>query len=104
MHTDIKKIQNTSESSIDVIVEPWGLDLEIPSGETGVFIGSSEQAGNIEVVDCGDYIEVYGWHGSGIIAEVNGREIWDTHDNIVPGLPEGMSTRDFITMVFKSPK
>lgn len=104
MYKDIAHIPNETDTIISVWVEPWAFDIEIPAGKVATFIADSEIEGNFELDRTDNKIEIYGWCGSNLIVDIDGNEVWNTEELRVPGLPEGMSTRGFVDLVFNSGK
>jgi len=93
-------ISNESSKEKSIWIEPWAFSYEIPAGAKCKFSADSEIEGEFELIENDTDLEIYGWCGSNLKIYINDILEWDTKDLRVPSLPSGMSTKDFVGMVF----
>lgn len=98
MHTVRRIITNEFTEPIDLGLEPWGMYLSIAPHQSLEVVAESPQAGDLEVVSEKQSVVVYGWPGSTLKVYCDGKVI---HEEPVPmpGIPEGMSMREFMGTV-----
>jgi len=95
-------ITNSGQEPLAVWIEPWADRLVVPPGEAIVIAGSSQLDGRFEVDRTGAGIVVYGWAGCTAVVR-SGDTVIRTFDIPVPGIPSGMSMKDFVGVMFGEP-
>jgi hypothetical protein len=93
------EVANTSGKDVTFTLEPWAVSYPLKAGETIIITGNGPTGGDIEIVRFDGKIIVYGWVGSTLKASLNGKVIIDG-SSAVPEVPNGMSVRQFIEMMF----
>lgn len=95
-----REIRNDRDTAVEVILEPWGMVIEIPPRSFVRVVAASPQAGELEVIEGDEQIAVYAWDGAIISAfDARGNCLYET-DVTFPPLPKGMSVRQFTDLMF----
>ena len=102
MPEDTRTITNTGPDALSVILEPWGMVHVLAPGASFRVVASSALPGGLEVVEGEESVTVYGWAGS-TLQMYQDDEMVEDFSTVVPGLPPGMSTRDFVGFMFGRP-
>src|SRR4051812_39184132 len=102
MYSDQYEILNDSSKTKFIWIEPWALDIKILPNSSCIIYSDSEFKGKFEIEKEGDSVTIYCWEGAGLIIKINEEEIWNFNDNRVPVMSNGMSTKNFIDLVFKA--
>jgi hypothetical protein len=92
-------VTNSSERMLVFHLEPWGEQIEMPSGARFLITAEAEQQGSFELEHGENEIVVWAW--SGAVAKVfcDGKEIGvisGVERLAVPSVPEGQSVSSFL--------
>src|SRR5437660_1454647 len=98
MHESTRLITNSTNQSAELIIEPWGMSLVLPPGSSYKVVASSEQEGDIEVVEEEGATTVYAWSGS-TAAVYQGEILIQDFPIPVPQSPPGMSMKSILDLV-----
>ncbi len=102
MLEDTRTITNTGPDALPVYIEPWGIVYALAPGESFRVMASSAQPGRVEILESGESVTVYGWAGS-TLQLYQDDELVEDFSTVVPGLPPGKSTQDFVGFMFEGP-
>jgi hypothetical protein len=100
MYDSDLSIPNNTDKTLSIWIEPWAHSLEVPKGAICKLTADSEIQGEFELVETEEGPVVYGWSGSNLKIYINGVLAEDFDNLRLPGLPEGMSARSFVDMMF----
>jgi hypothetical protein len=102
MHQDTQTITNPGPDVLPVCIEPWGMVHLLAPGASFRMVAASAQPGQLEVVESEGSVTVYSWAGS-TLQLYQDDELVEDFSTVVPGLPPGMSTKDFVGFMFGGP-
>lgn len=93
-------IPNETDKTISIWIEPWALSWGIPAGATCKLSADSEIDGEFELIEKNEELEIFGWCGSNLKIYINDSLEFNTEELRIPGLPPGLSTKEFVGMLF----
>ena len=80
-------IRNASGRPLTFNLEPWGEQIEMPTGATFTVTAEAEQQGSFEVEHGEDEITVWAW-ASAVIKVCRGNdEVWPGAGTVLPAVP-----------------
>lgn len=83
------------QATTDLRLEPWGMPLRLPAGESFEIVFQGPTGASPEVDVEGDRMTVYGWPGSVIVVIHDGTLIYES-DVPVPAMPPGLTIRRLV--------
>jgi hypothetical protein len=92
-------IKNNEPEPLCVWTEPWAVEFSIPPGETFRFVGLAQTAGTFEVQLDEKQVVLYGWESCTLKVYAGDCLVLDFPIPF-PSLPEGMSMRGFVELLF----
>lgn len=98
MYRDSKEIRNDGDAPLVVWAEPWAFALEVPPYSALLFESDSEQQGSYEIIDS-DGPVIFAWPGANLRVTRDAELVYET-DLRFPSVPQGMTTRQFLELVF----
>lgn len=88
-------IENSSERPLVLVLEPWGMPLELALGQHVEVTGRATQAGHLHLEHRVDALVVWGWPSSTV--EVRGQSgVLFSCSVPVPGVPPGRTVAGFL--------
>lgn len=93
-------VRNDTPEPVTIWLEPWGWEHTIPPNSSIQVVAVSPSGGQLEVVDDGETIAVYGWSGSTMKIYRD-----DELDDVFIPLPDlgQMTARSFVENIFGGP-
>jgi len=95
-------VTNGSERKVTFHLEPWGEEVEMPSGAMYVVVAEAEKLGSFEVEYDDAAITVWAWPSAVVKVLCGNKEIGISDGNkrpAVPAVPEGQSVSSFLRFV-----
>jgi hypothetical protein len=101
--TERHRVTNTHPGVVDFRIEPWGEVYPMGPGVSYEVVAQGPpETGSIQVEYGDDEIVVYGWPGSTLhVFDEAGQPVGGTGRGMVPDLPPGVSTPDFVKWMRK---
>jgi hypothetical protein len=92
-------VTNSTDRMLVFHLEPWGEQVEMPSGARFLITAEAEQQGSFELEHGENEIVVWGWPGAVAKVFCDGKEISvisGVERLAVPSVPEGQSVSSFL--------
>ena len=102
MHEIIETVRNEGNGDCTVVIEPWGMPLQLPAGHTFTVIARAPVAGELEVTRDGEALVIYAWPTS-TVEVFDGDLLVERFATPVPSVPPGQSVKRFLDHVFGRP-
>jgi hypothetical protein len=102
MHEIMETAKNEGAADRIIVVEPWGMPLQIPPGHTFRIIARAPTPGQLEIVQAAEAIIVYAWPGS-TVDVVDGELLVHRFATPVPAVPPGQSVKEFLDLLLGPP-
>ncbi|MBZ4411618.1 hypothetical protein K8640_25710 [Myxococcus sp. XM-1-1-1] len=94
--------ENTRDTPVELVMEPWGMPYTVqPGGRLDIACEGPEE-GELQVKRQAEgHVTLFAWAGATYRVLEGGKEV-DSNDLPVPGLPPGLSTKQFVETLFGS--
>jgi hypothetical protein len=96
-------VANASGRKVIFHLEPWGEEVQMPSGAAFVVVAEAEQVGSFEVEHGDVAITVWAWPSAVVKVLSGDKEIGISADikrPAVPSVPKGQSVSSFLRSMF----
>jgi hypothetical protein len=97
MYSARKLVSNDTDKAIEVVLEPWGMPLQLLAGQVFELVAESAHPGKLEI-DRDAVITAYAWSGATLNVYAAGVLV-HSQTIAVPEAPAGTSIRQFMASV-----
>ena len=97
-------ITNSFEETVVFHLEPWGEEIEMPTGATFVVVAKAEQVGAFQVDHSESGMTVWAWPSATVKIFHDGEEVgigFGGERPAVPPVPEGRSVSSFLRLMLR---
>ena len=102
MHEVIEAVQNEGKGDRTLVIEPWGMPLQLPPGRTFRVVARAPVAGHLEVARDGETVIIHAWPTS-TVEVFDGDLLVERFATPVPSVPAGQSVKRFLDNVLGRP-